>query len=240
MSGMRALLLVGLASVLLSCQSSSQSGAKPSPDGGSDSRQPGAGIRPADTVSVEFDPYLKQTTYSIARDDCRICWVVYPSEANRGVIKHGSECRLQLADQAPLFEGLLEKLLADAAEPGVYRTLFWGRLYPDGKPSPEMAMRLMSAAKRTAAWDAVRGSPENDDYNGFVRDLLNDASAYEELRAVFRKSGLDLRVSSVEKVLVTPAGDLPFFNQFQGGEIEATDRLPFDCMTWFAITAAEP
>ena len=40
----------------------------------------------ADVVSVHADPNLRQTTYSIAQGTCRIRWVVYSSESNRGVI----------------------------------------------------------------------------------------------------------------------------------------------------------
>jgi len=207
---------------------------------GSAPAQPRPEAPMADEVSVEVDSYLGQTNYSIARDGCRIRWQVYSSEINRGVIAHRCDCRLPLSDQAPLLAALLERLVGNPADPGKYHTLFWGRLYPDGKPSPELAMRLMLAAKRSAGWDSVRGSPASGDNNGFVRDLLNRGSAFDEVQSVFRRVGLRIRISSVEKVLVLRAEELPFFNLFSSVDIKAADKLPFDCMVWMSITALAP
>ncbi len=234
-----AVVFLWLASMaLVSCSGSTRSDKNLLREHRSDSADPGVGSQPANTVTVEIDSHLKQTTYSIAREDCRINWVVYSSEANRGVISHRCYCRLPLAEQAPLFAALLEKLVGNPPDHTKYHTLFGGRLYPDGKPNPEMAMRLMLAAKRSDGWDSVRGIPAGGDKNGFVRDLMNEASTYPELKAVFLKAGLDIRVSSVEKVLVLKAGELSFFNQLQGSDVKPADKLPFDCMTWFSITAA--
>jgi hypothetical protein len=113
--------------------------------------------------------------------------------------------------------------------------LSWGRLYPDGKPDPTLAVRLAVAAKRSPQWDAARGRPSGGDPNGFVRKLANDAMIYAELRE-FRKAGLDIRISVVEKVLVLPARQLPFFDRLAAEGVKPADRLPFDCITWFAIS----
>lgn len=40
----------------------------------------------------------------------------------------------------------------------------------------------------------------------------------------------------MEKVLVSSAGDLPFFEQLVPYGVKAVDRLPFDGMAWFAVT----
>ncbi len=240
MSRARVLVCLWLSgTVLLNCSGPRPSGEEVHRADDSGSVQPKAVAPSPESVVVEVDSDFAQTTYSIAREDCDIRWIVYSSDANRGVIGHRSECRLPLAGQAPLLAALLEKLLERSPHPNGYHTLFWGRLHPDGKPNPEMAMRLMLSAKRSAAWDTARGAPRNGGINGFVRDVLNQASAYAELKDVFHKAGLDLRVSAVEKVLVLRAGELTFYDRFQGSEIQAADRLPFDCMAWFAITAAD-
>ncbi len=189
----------------------------------------------ADAVSVTRDSSLRQTTYSISKDNCRLRWVTYDSEANRHVISHYEDCLLPLSQQAPLLAALLKKVLEATPEPDRYRTFYWGRLFPDGKLSTELAVRLALAAKHSPDWNTRRGAPEDGNKNGFVRDLLNTASAYPELQAVFREAGSEIRVATVEKVLVLPAGELPFFDQLEGSGVLVSDRLPFDCQAWFAI-----
>ena len=120
-----------------------------------------------------------------------------------------------------------------------FQTVSWGRLFPDGPTDSTMAIRLALAAKRSPAWDAAKGKPRTGDINAFVRKLANDAAIYEELRPVFRQAGLSIKLTSVEKVLVLPAGQLPFFERLRGKGVGARDRLPFDCQTWFSIRREE-
>jgi hypothetical protein len=103
-----------------------------------------------------------------------------------------------------------------------------------------LAVRLALAAKRSRLWDVSRGRARGENENNLVRKLLNDAPLYAELREMFRARGLEIQVSGVEKVLVARAGRLPFFSQFPKGEMKATDRVPYDCMTWFSITKVRP
>lgn len=198
-------------------------------------------LQDADAVLVESDPGHQQTTYSIAKGTCRIHWVVFTSGINLGVVLQRSDCTLPLPEQIPLISRVLGKVLENASSVGVFRTLFWGRLYPDGRPDPELAMRLAVAAKRSALWDAARGLPKTtENLNTFIRKLANEASIYAELREAFRKAGLDLQVVAVEKVLVLRAKALPFFERLPKSEIRPTDRLPYDCMTWLSVKKAGP
>jgi hypothetical protein len=191
-------------------------------------------------VVVEHDSTLRVTDFSIASGECRIEWTVYATELNRGVIHHRADCTLPLAEQVPLMAKVMGRLLESDADSTRFRTLSWGRLYPDGKPDTTLAVRLALAAKRSAQWDVSRGVPRNGDVNGFVRTLANDAKIYEELRPVFRQFGLTLELASVEKVLVLPAGRLPFFESLRHRGVRARDKVPFDCMAWFSIRAAGP
>lgn len=185
-----------------------------------------------DAVTVTSDG--RDTLYATASGACRITWTVPAAEIDRGVVRHHAECSLPPAEQSRLVSRLLAKV-----RPSL-RTLYWGRLYPDGKPDPALAMRLALAAKRSPLWDARRGHARNGDLNLLARKLANDAPIYSELREVFRQAGLEIRVSAVEKVLVLPAAQLPFFDRFPKGEVNAADRLPFDCQTWFSVTRSQP
>ena len=199
---------------------------------------PGGRGASQDEVVVKDDPEYRETDYTIVSGDCRITWTVYRSEANRGVIRHRSDCGLALAEQAPLIGKVLRKVMAADAEAAGFRTLSWGRLYPDGARDLTMPARLALAAKRSAEWDAAKGAPWGGDVNGWVRKLANESPIYEELRPVFSQSGLDIRLASVEKVLVQPAGRLAFFEKLREGGVRASDRVPFDCQAWFSVRPA--
>ncbi len=184
-------------------------------------------------VVVTTDSQSQDTSYTAANGSCRISWVVSGLAINRGGARLRFQCSLPIAEQVPLISKVMDKALAGADLP---HTLYWGRLYPDGRPDPTLAMRLAIAAKRSPLWDAPKGRPRSGNVNELVRKLANEALIYRELRDMFQAKGLDIHVTSVEKVLVAPAARLPFFEQLPAGEIRATDKLPFDCMTWFSIT----
>ncbi len=191
-----------------------------------------------DDVVVERDADLHQTTYTISAGDCRITWTVYESEANHGVIRHRSDCGLSLGDQAPMIGRLLRKLKASGIYTAEFRTLSWGRLYPDGARDLTLPLRLALAAKRAADWDAVRGRPRGGDINGWVRKLANENSIYAELSPVFRESGFEIRLAAVEKVLVQRARSLPFFERLREAGTRPEEKVPFDCQAWFSLRPA--
>jgi hypothetical protein len=193
-----------------------------------------------DEVTVEHRPDLGETRYSIAAEACRIWWTVYATELNRGVIHQRAACGLPLAEQVPLISKLLHRVIESDAEAARFRTLSWGRLYPDPPRDSTLAARLALAAKRSAQWDPVRGVSKTGDVNGFIRQLAQEASIYEELRPLFRASGLEIRLAAVEKVLVLPAGRLDFFATLRAAGVQTRDKVPFDCIAWFSITPAVP
>lgn len=193
------------------------------------------GLLAAATVTVTFDPQTRETTYTAVSGTCRVAWILSGVELNRGVVRHRSQCGLPLAEQVPLISAVMDRVLQDARGADAPRTLFWGRLYSGGQQDYVLAMRLALAAKRSKLWDAARGRPRAGNVNLLVRQLANEAPIYPELRAMFRARGRDIQVASVEKVLISPAGQLPFFDQLPKTEFNAADNLPYDCMTWFSI-----
>lgn len=187
-------------------------------------------------VGVEHRPELRETVYSVEAEGCRISWIVYGAEVNRGVITHRPECRLSLGDQAPLLSALLRAVLRSDPGAADFRTLSWGRLYPDGEAHPTMAERLALAAVGSPDWDPTEGRPRQGDVNGWIRWLANHASIYEELRSAGRDAGVEIQLSSVEKVLVERADLLPFFEVLRSAGALGTDRVPFDCQAWFSLS----
>jgi len=201
-------------------------------------RSPAAGGLRQDDVVVKRDPGLRETAYTISTGDCRISWTEYESGTNRGVVRHRSDCGLTLGEQAPLIGKLLRKVTESGADTAGFRTLSWGRLYPDGARDATLSLRLALAAKRSADWDPARGAPRSGDINGWVRNLANEARIYEELLPIFRESGLEIRLATVEKVLVQRAKLLPFFETLRDAGTRPEDRVPFDCQAWFSVRPA--
>lgn len=100
-----------------------------------------------------------------------------------------------------------------------------------------MSLRLARAAHNSPGWDAKKGRSKNGDINGFVKDLANRQMIYPELKELFDAFHKSISFSCAEKVLVLEAGKLPFFDQLKPLGIKASDRLPFDCMAWFSVSA---
>lgn len=203
-------------------------------------RAPQKEVASPDRIIVHQDTQTRETSYTISSGDCRMTWVVYQTDLNRGVIRHRPDCGLPFAEQALLIGKLLVKVMASDEAAGDFRTLSWGRMYPDGARDATMAARLASAAKRSKEWDAAKGRPTGGDANGWVRNLANEAAIYRELEEVFHRSGLDIRLSGVEKVLVLEAGRLPFIEELRAEGVQAGDRVPFDCQAWFSVKRMEP
>lgn len=189
-------------------------------------------------VSMETSPSNDAMIYSTAEGDCTIKWIVYTSEANRGVVKHWSRCQAPLVRQLPFLTRILEAVLSKDANASSFRTLFWGGLMPEQGPSSlELPLRLALAACRSSAWDAKRGRPASGDMNRFVRDLSNRQAIYPEITALFEGVHRTVSIASVEKVRVLEAERLSFYDELRRQGVQAKDKLPFDGMVWFSVKA---
>jgi len=200
----------------------------------------GAAGQEAAPVVVEFNELDNATHYRTSRGDCAITWIAYHAELNKGVVKHRSQCAEPLSSQLPLLTAICEVFLDRDRNAPAFRTLFWGGLVPESGPaSLEMPLRLALAAYTSPGWDAKNGRPKKGDINGFVKDLANRELIYPELKELFRGFHRIITLAAVEKVRVLEAGKLPFFDQLRRQGIQAADKLPFDCMAWFSVSAAE-
>lgn len=200
-----------------------------------------AGAAGTTPVAIEAQTYdgttVYATRYRASSANCSITWIAYNNEP--GVVKYEPDCPALLAEQLPLMAAIGSSFLASDRNAPAFRTFFWGTLAPDSAAgSHEMSYRLAAAAFGASGWDKVRGQPKEGDINGFVRDLANQAGIYPELTELFASFQRTVRLAHAEKVLVAKAGQLPFFPQLEALGVRAADRLPFDCMAWFAITTA--
>lgn len=187
-------------------------------------------------VMVERNTNDNATTYSISQPGCRIEWIARDTEV--GVIKLWSPCVLPLPQQMPLLERLYAEFLRTDKNAGALRTLFLGEIDPDTASGPrDMSIRLALGAHKSSEWDARRGDARNGNINGFVKDLANREMIYPELKELFGRFHQNIQVAYVEKVLVQRADQLPYYDLLKAQGVQASEKLPFDCMTWFTIAA---
>lgn len=189
----------------------------------------------ASPVTIEQNTQWNATIYNISGADCTIQWIARNSEI--GVIKHWSRCSASLSEQLPLWEKICAEFFNKDKNAQAFRTLFWGRLEPETQNgSREMSLRLALAAYQSPGWDVKRGKPKSGDLNGFIRNIANKNMIYPELRELFGRFQRIIAFSSAEKVLITEAANLPFYEQLKQRGVKAADRLPFDCVAWFTVS----
>jgi hypothetical protein len=187
-------------------------------------------------IQVIPNAAYQETEYCIVAATCYLCWKTYQNDLNRSVLQNRSRCNLALDLQTPWLEKLLGYILTCDKDRDQLTSFFWGRLTPDQpQDALEMSFRLTLAASRSSGWDSQNGRPRQVPINTFIRNLANQAAIYPELNRVFEHSGRCIEVSSVEKVLVLPAAQLPFFDQLKTQGVGPAEKLPFDCLVWFQI-----
>ena len=175
-----------------------------------------------DRVIIEHEDY--KTTYFIK--DIPISLVVSHG-VNEGVWEFGPLSSRDKSDQPidwqiNVMEKLLKRALSDQKKPP--RTLMAGRLEESFGSNKEISRRLSLAAKTSPLWASFvikMSSPLWDATtvtgNKEVKTILNENHIYRELVDMFKKHGLIIKVSYVEKVLIDK------------------NKLPFDCQVWFSV-----
>ena len=170
-------------------------------------------------VVVEPHQEYKETAYYILdKTGGKISITTYQTEHNAGILRLRSTSEMPLDEQIKLLSKLLDRALMDEDKSKVH-TFFVGRLlYAFGKKNKQMSERLSQAAANSSLWNKQTGKPFSGHENLFVSAIANEAMIYPELKAIFKKHGLNLKFARAEKVLIY------------------SDRLPYDCIAWFSIS----
>ena len=167
--------------------------------------------RPASPVLVRSNPQYKETVYSlIGRDKKEISFTTYQTETNENVLRFRSNSTLPLKEQLTHASLILDRITKDQPLSN-FKTLSIGRLVMAFGTDDTFSRRLINAARPSSP---IPFSKQNNS----VRDIANQQMIYAELKALFNKYGVNIKVSAVEKVLVNENG------------------IPYDGMTWFSIT----
>ena len=187
-------------------------------------------------VQVTRRTEYQDSSYCLTLDECRLCWQTLQSQINQGIVQSRTQCARSLEDQLDGLRTLLTEIVDRDPNGSALHTLFWGRLVPDTpQDDHQMAVRLALAAFQSDQWDRKTGRPVNAESVYWVRDLANSAMIYPELQKLFNSFNRRIEVAGVEKVLVLPAGQLPFYGLLKVHGVKKGDMLPYDCLTWFSI-----
>lgn len=161
--------------------------------------------------------------------------ITHQTELNKEVLQLRSNSNLSLKQQIDLLAKIFERVLKDN-DKSSFNTLFIGRLvYAFGENNTELSERLALAAFKSPLWNKEKGKPVSGHENDFVKDISNKALIYVELKKMFEKFGLAIKVSDVEKVLIGTPDKMPFGDSLKKQGAKETDKLPFDGMIWFSI-----
>lgn len=190
-------------------------------------------------IQTQVVPEYKEIKYVYQQEDDRLEWTTYELEHNQSVVKHRWQGNMKIQDTEPLFSAMIKTVfdpeknkVADKID-----TLTWGRIAQDNtQKNTEISKRLVVAAALSDAWDKTTGKVKTgEQINGWVKDLANQADIFFELPTAFKENDMEITISSVEKVLVSRADTLPYFEQIKQFDIKAEDLVPWDCQVWFRI-----
>lgn len=176
-------------------------------------------FNPMPRVVVKGNPEYKQIDYYITDEHGKISLSTYQAKLNKGILRLRSNSDAPIKVQAIYLSLILDRVLQDENKAEL-RTLFIGRLINAFGNDRTMSEKLAQAAAGSYLWDAKRGRPVSGHVNPAVKKIANGANIYKELRKVFNKHGLDIRVSGMEKVLI---------------DRRSSGLVPIDALTWFYI-----
>ena len=172
-------------------------------------------------VLVQRNPQFSEAVYSlIGSDGKKVSFTVYQTEINDKVLRFRSDSTLPLKEQLQMAAMILDRIKKDLPL-NSFKTLSIGRLVLAFGTDDTFSRRLTAAAHSGRMARPLSPIPFAKQNNA-VRDIANRDMIYLELRDLFSKYGIAIKVSAVEKVLVN------------------RDGVPYDCMTWFSMTKQTP
>jgi hypothetical protein len=189
-------------------------------------------------IQIQAVPENKEIKYYHQAEGYRLEWTTYELEQNQNVVKH-LQGDITIEDMQPILAAMI-KTVFDTEKNALadkINTLAWGRIVPDNSiKNTEVSKRLVVAAALAREWDRKTGSVKTgQEINTWIKDLANQADIFYEIPQAFEEQGMTIKISSVEKVLVSRADALPYFEKIKKFGIKAEDKLPWDCQVWFDI-----
>jgi hypothetical protein len=174
----------------------------------------------------------KKSDYAFVAEfeGCRIQWNA--TESNQaGSKKYLSairNCSLPFKQQLPIHRAILKEIFAKWPASD-FDSISWGRFAGDSDHAWSMPVAIASASsKEYRDYRMHYPNSRTLNINTLFVKLANETDAYHELRLLFMELGATIELSAVEKVFVSTARDLPFFDILNKHGISSGARLMYD------------
>lgn len=141
------------------------------------------------------------------------------------VLPEGPACQLNKTDMQTALQAAFSKADHPKLE-GPYTSLFLGRIID----YPWLSQYLAIFASHDSRWDGKKGKPFAMDLYSYVRSILDTKEVITQFEETFGNSGYRVTSVTIEKVLVGPFHDIPFY---QGPT--QSGKFPYDALIWLSL-----
>jgi len=192
-----------------------------------------------DTEAAGWAHKKNDVAYSAEIDGCQIQWnvVEYKDNLDKYSIYKKSSCTFPLSRQIPIHRAILAKIVEDY-ESARLVNLSWGSFGRSEAKHWSWSIPMAMASSKSAEWKKYLANyPDvTKSSNEIFVELAIESNVYSDLRLLFNEFGLDIELSSVEKVFAMKADELPFYDQLKALGLEGNPKLTYDVgMSYFTI-----
>jgi hypothetical protein len=170
---------------------------------------------------------------------CRIQWNAVEMKEQEGEKRHlgvRRDCPIAFSEQVSLHRAILKEIFSQWPV-GEFDTISWGNF---GDPADwSWNIPIAIASYRSKEYRDYRVNYPKTRFwnlNGIFVKLANETKSYRDLQLLIQEFGADIELLSVEKVLTSPAKEIPFYPDLRDHNISAKTRLIYDAgFTYFRI-----
>jgi hypothetical protein len=182
----------------------------------------------------------KKSDYAfvVETQGCRVQWnaVEMKEPAEKRHLGVRRDCPISFAEQIPLHRAILKEIFSQWAIEE-FDTISWGNF---GDPADwSWNIPIAIASSRSNEYRDYRANYPKTRFwnlNGIFVKLANQTKSYRDLQLLIQEFGADIELLSVEKVLASPAKEIPFYSQLKDRSISGKTRLIYDAgFTYFRI-----
>ena len=204
---------------------------------------------PVSAGEVEVRSYLdresagwayKKSDYAFVVESkgCRIQWnvVEMKEEGSKKQLSVRRDCPISFSEQVRYHRAILQEIfskwpIAD------FDSLSWGSFGDAADWSWNLPVAIASSkSKEYKDYKANYPNSKVKSINAIFVKLANETTAYRDLQRLIQEFGADIELSSVEKVFVSEAQQLPFYHLLRDHGITGKSRLIYDvAFSYFKI-----
>jgi hypothetical protein len=189
-----------------------------------------------DTTSAGWAYKKSDYAFVVETKEYRIQWnaIEMKEPGKKKLLSVRRNCAIPFSEQVRIHQAILAEIFSKwtASEFG---TISWGSFANSSDWSWNIPIAI--ASSRSSEYKAYRAKrPKAKNINDIFVQLANETMAYNDLRQIIRAFGIDIELSSVEKVFVSTAKELPFHATLNASGISAKEKVIYDvAFSYFKI-----